>query len=215
MATLPSVLVGDDVEFLRDSHAYIDEDGSRRISVTQALKIAGLYDFSMVPPDIMAHAMVRGKLVHDATAIIDKGESLDAFEIPEECAPRIDAWCLFCKEMRYVPDVDWIEQPMIVELFGHRVGMTPDTVGTIEGILTVVERKATAAKHPAWRLQTAGYATGLRRVGLQIRNRMAVQLLPTGKYRLDPHDDESDFDSFADVYRTAAWMLKHGLATLD
>lgn len=214
-STLPSVLIDQDGDlFQRDSHSYIDEDGSRRISVTQALSIAGLYDFSRVPPDVMAHAQLRGRLVHDATALIDKGESLDDFEIPEECQPRIDAWLSFCKELKYIPDVDWIEVPLIVELFGHRVGMTPDSVGTIEGVLTVVERKAVVSKHPAWRLQTAGYATGLRRVGLQIRQRLAVQLLPTGKYRLDAHENDSDYQAFGDCYRMAAWKIANGLATI-
>lgn len=215
MATAPSVLVGDECLFDRDLHAYVDEDGSRRMSVTQALRIAGVIDFSMVPPDVLAHAQVRGTLVHEACALIDKGESLDDFTIPGECVPYIDAYLLFSKEMRYVPDADWIEQPMIVELYGHRVGMMPDSVGLINGVLTVIERKATASKHPAWSLQTAGYATGLKRVGLPIRQRMAVQLLPTGRYRLDPHEDESDYDSFGDVYRTAAWKLKRNLASLE
>lgn len=215
MASLPSVLVGDECAFDRDLHAYLDDDGSRRMSVTQSLKINGVIDFSMVPFDILEHARNRGSLVHEACAIIDRGESLDEMEIPEECVPYVDAWLLFCSEMKYVPDPDWIEQPMIVELFGHRVGMMPDSVGTINGILTVIERKATASKHPAWGLQTAGYYLGLQRVGLQVRGRMAVQLQKTGKYKLDPHDDLSDLDSFGDIYRSAAWKLKHGLATLD
>jgi hypothetical protein len=216
MATaLQSVLVGDDVQFWRDSHAYIDMDQSRRISVTQALKIAGLIDYSMVPPDVLANACDRGRLVHEGCATIDRGESLDELEIPEVVLPYLDAWMAFLSDMRFVPDPDWVEVPMIVDLFGHRIGMTPDTVGTIGGVLTVIERKATASKHPAWTLQTAGYALGLNASGLQVRQRMAVQLLRTGKYNLDPHEDKSDYDTFGDVYRVAAWKIKNRLATLE
>jgi hypothetical protein len=215
MGSLAPVLVGDEIAFDRDLHAYLDEDGSRRMSVTQALKVAGVIDFSMVPFDILEHARNRGSLVHEACAIIDRGESLDDLDIPDECEPYIDAWLLFCKELRYIPDPDWIEQPMIVELFGARIGMMPDSVGWIDGVLTVIERKACASKHPAWALQTAGYYLGLQRVGLQVRNRLAVQLQKTAKYKLDPHDDPADIDSFGDIYRTAAWKLKHRLASLD
>ena len=185
MASVPSVLIGDDVQFWRDAHAYIDHDGRRVLSVMQSLKLAGLIDFSMVPPDVLEHARNRGSLVHEACAKIDLGEPLDDVEIPEECLPYIDAYFLFCKEMRYVPDQDWIEKPM------------------------------TASTHPAWSLQTGGYTLGLRAAGLQIRQRIAVQLLRTGKYKLHPHEDDSDYQSFGDVYRTAALKLKLGLATLD
>lgn len=216
MATaLQSVLIGDELAFDRDLHAYIDMDQSRRISVTQALKLAGLIDFSMVPPDILANACSRGRLVHDGCAIIDRGESLDDVEIPEPVMPYLEAWMRFLSDMRFVPDPDWVEVPMIVNLFGHRIGMTPDTVGTIGSILTVIERKATASKHPAWKLQTAGYLLGLNASGQQVRQRMAVQLLKTGKYSLDPHEDDSDLDTFGDVYRVAAFKVKHRLASLD
>lgn len=209
-----TVLIGDEVEFFRDGHSYV-ADGRRVMSVTQSLRIAGVVDYSMIPPDVLQHACDRGRLIHEACAIVDNGDSLDDFAVPEDCWPYIDAWLLFCKELRFVADQDWIEQRLIVDLFGHSVGMTPDVIGSIDGILTVIERKATASKHPAWGLQTAGYYLGLQRVGLQVRGRMAVQLQKTGKYKLDPHDDLSDLDSFGDIYRSAAWKLKHGLATLE
>lgn len=216
MATAPNpVLVGDEVAFDRDLHSYLDKDGSRRMSVTQALSIAGLIDYSMVPPDVLAAACTRGRLVHQATALIDRGEDLYEYEVPEVCVPYIEAYLKFQREMRFVPDPDWVERPMIVELFGHRVGMTPDAVGEICGIPTVIERKTSATIHPAWRIQTAGYSLGLRAAGLQIRQRLALQLRSNGTYKLDPHDDESDHDSFGDVYRTAALKLKLRLAELD
>lgn len=215
MSAIPSVLIGDEVDFLRDNHSYIDLSGQRVLSVTQAIKIAGLVDFSMVPPQVLQYACDRGRLVHQGCATIDRGESLDDVEIPEPVMPYLEAWMRFLSDMRFVPDPDWVEVPMIVNLFGHRIGMTPDTVGTIGSILTVIERKATASKHPAWKLQTAGYLLGLNASGQQVRQRMAVQLLKTGKYSLDPHEDDSDFHTFGDVYRVAAFKVKHRLASLD
>jgi hypothetical protein len=214
MATLAPVITGDDVWFERDAHAYIDTDGARLMSVTQAIKIAGLIDYSMVPPDVLAFAAWRGRMIHQATAVIDRGECLDDFDVPAECDPYVAAYRAFCRDMQFVPDPVWIERPMIVQIFGHRVGMTPDAIGTIHGVPTVVERKATSAAHPSWAIQTAGQSMGLRAAGIQIRDRLAVQLLKTGKYRLHPHSDAGDFDTFADTYRLAAWKVKHNLAKL-
>lgn len=211
---IPSVLIGEDVDFFRDGHAYTTPDGRRVLSVTQALSIAGAIDYSKVPPDVLAHACDRGRLVHEATAMIDKGESLDQVELPSEIEPFVNAYLLFSKEMRFVPDMDWVETPLLVELFSHHIGMTPDAIGTMDGVPTLIERKTCASKHPAWSLQTAGYTLGIQRVGLQVRQRMAVQLLPTGRYKLHPHEDDGDYQTFADVYRTAAWKIKHGLATI-
>lgn len=214
MSTLPLVATDEDVIFDRDLHAYLDTDGSRRMSVTQSLVIAGLVDFSMVPAPVLQAAQQRGTLVHHAAAIIDRGDSLEDYAIPAELDGYVEAYLAFLREMRFLPDPDWIERPMIVELFGHRVGMMPDAVGTIEGIPTLIERKTSRSRHAAWRLQTGGYELGLKAAGLQIRQRFALQLFPNKTYKLDPHDDPGDLDTFGDCYRLAAWKLKHRLAEL-
>jgi hypothetical protein len=209
-----ALLIGDEVAFDRDLHAYLDTDRTRRMSVTQALTISGLVDYSMVPEPVMRIAQQRGLMVHQATAVIDRGEDLSDYEIPETLEGYIDGYAAFLREMKFIPDREWIEKPMIVELFGHRVGMTPDAVGTINGIPTLIERKTCSTAHPAWAIQTAGYELGLKAAGLQIRQRFAVRLLKTGYYKLHPYDDRGDFDTFGDCYRLAAWKLKHRLAEL-
>jgi hypothetical protein len=168
----------------------------------------------MVPPPLLIAASRRGLLVHQATAIIDRGDSLEDYDV-QEFEGYVDAYHLFAKEMKYLADPDWVERKMIVELFGQRVGMAPDSVGTIGGIPSLIERKTCSSVYAAWKLQTAGYELGLRAAGLQIRQRFALQLFSTGKYKLHPHEDRGDFDAFGDCYRMAAWKLKHGLARLD
>lgn len=209
-----TVLIDDEVAFDRDLHAYLDGDGVRRMSVTQSLALGGLFDYSMVPTDVLERARTRGVQVHHACALIDRGEPLEDYDIPAPIVPRIEAYHVFLREMKFVPDPDWVERPMIVELFGHRVGMTPDVVGTIAGVPTLIERKTTSTDHPGWRLQTAGYELGLKAAGLQIRQRFALRLLDTGRYKLTPHEDRGDYDSFGDFYRSAAWKLKHRIAVL-
>lgn len=214
MSSVPSVLLDDDVAFDRDLHAYTDTDGARRMSVTQSLAIGGLFDYSMVPAHILERARLRGVQVHQACALIDRGEPLDDYVIPDSIAPRIEAYHVFLREMKFIPDPDWVERPMIVELFGHRVAMTPDVVGMIAGVPTLIERKTNASDHPGWALQTAGYDLGLKAAGLQIRQRFALRLLDTARYRLIPHEERGDYDSFGDFYRSAAWKLKNKLAFL-
>lgn len=213
-SSLPSVLIDEEVAFDRDLHAYRDSDGTRRMSVTQSLVIAGLIDFSMVPAPVLQAAQQRGTLVHQACAIVDRGDSLEDYAVPPELENYVEAYLTFQREMRFLPDPEWIERPMIVELFGHRVGMTPDAVGTIAGVPTLLERKTSRSRHVAWKLQTGGYELGLKAAGLQIRQRFALQLFANRTYKLDPHDDPGDLDSFGDFYRSAAWKLKHRLAEL-
>lgn len=212
---MTDLLLGEDVEFLRDGHCYRDADGTRVMSVTQAIAIEGLIDFSMVPRPVMDAAKARGSQTHHGCAVIDRGDSLDDFEIPEHIMRRLEAYMLFLREMRFIPNPELVERPMIVPMFGARVAMTPDSVGTIDGIPTLIERKTSTSPHVAWRLQTAGYTLGLQAAGYQIRQRIALQLFDTGRYKCIPHEDRGDFDSFGDCFRMAAFKLKHKLVELD
>lgn len=204
-----------DFHFEQDTHSYI-EGGVRRISLTQAISIVGLVDYRFVLPEVLDRAAWRGKMVHDATAEIDRGIDVHAsYEIPEVCQPYVGAWELFCLETGFVPDRKQIEQPRIVTIAGIRVGMTPDVVGMLFGMPTVIERKTCSAHHPAWAIQTAGQDLGLPPPPrYRHHQRAAVQLLPSGKYKLWPYEDENDFEICRDVIRLAAWKLKNRLAKL-
>ena len=211
---IDDALTIEEVAFDRDLHAYY-EGGRRCMSVTQALNISGLVDFRRVPREILEAAQYRGKLVHHAAAIIDRGEDLGEYDVPEVFGGYVEAYANFMQEMKFKPNREWIERSMIVVIFGQIVGMTPDAVGLIDGVPTLVERKTSAAYHPAWTIQTAGYELGLRAAGLQIRQRFSLRLHPDGRYKLDAHDDRGDFDTFGDCFRLASWRLKNRLSTLD
>jgi hypothetical protein len=209
-------IVSGDICFEPDCHAYTDTDGKRCMSTTQAISLAGLIDYSMVPPSTLAHASWRGTLVHQATALHDRGEDLQDYDIPDDVAPYILAYQLFLRETGFVPDLERIERPAIVEIAGLRVGMTPDRIGVLDGAPAVVELKATAARHPSWGVQLASYEMGQPRPArFRQYNRVAVQLLPTARYKLWAYEDPCDFEIFLDAFRIAAWKLKHGLAKLD
>lgn len=205
----------DDFHFEADPHAYY-EGSVRRVSLTQVLSLAGLIDYSHVPPETLARAARRGKMVHQATAQIDRGVDVHAlYEIPEACQPYVAAWELFVRETGFIADSELVEKPRIATIAGMRVGMTPDTAGLLFGVPSIIERKCCRNHHPVWAIQTAGQDLGL---GAPPRYRhfarAAVQLLPTGRYKLWPHEDNSDFDICRDAIRIAAWKLKNRLATL-
>lgn len=209
-------MVSEDVHFERDTHAYYDGD-VRVPSVTQVIKLAGLISYDGVKPDVLENARRRGQHVHTLTADYDRGLDIDAiYEIPEVCRPYIDAYILFRIESRFEPDPEWIERPMVASIGGFRIGMTPDRLGCCFGLPTVLEIKVTAAAHPAWGVQTAGYEAGVPRPPRH-RNyqRLAVQLLPTGKYKLHTFDAHTDFTTFYSAYAVAAFKLKHRLAELE
>ena len=220
MGVFAAPLLGDEVAFDRDLHAYLDQDNVRRMSVTQALTISGLVDYSMVPEPVLRIAQQRGRLVHHAAAVIDRGDALDEFDVPAEIEPYIEGYHAFMREMKFVPDADWIERPMIVELFGQRVGMTPDAVGTIHGVPTLIERKTCASYHPAWAIQTAGYELGLTAAGLQIRQRFAVQLAfettggPPRGVRYNAHASVILYTGESPIANALAWLWIRLIAVL-
>lgn len=206
----------EDVHFERDTHAYYD--GEARVpSVTQVIKIAGLISYDNVKPDVLENARRRGSHVHTLTADYDRGLDIDAlYEIPEVCLPYLDAYIMFRQESGFEPYSDSIERPIIASIGGFRVGMTPDRLGTCFDLPTVLEIKATAAAHPAWGVQTAGYEAGAPRPkGYRNYQRLAVQLLPTGKYKLHTYEDNTDFTTFYSAYAVAAFKLKHRLAEIE
>lgn len=212
------MIVDSEVYFERDAHAYYDGDGTRHMSTTQAIKLAGLIDYSMVAPDVLERARIRGSLVHQSTVVLEEdGEAaLGWYEIPDECLPYIEGYKTFLRETKWESDPAWIEKPIITQVAGQRVGMTADRMGTVFGLPTVLEIKCTSARHPCWGVQLASYAHGLPPPE-RYRNyqRLAVQLLPTGSYKLWPYEDASDFDIFCSALRIAAWKLKNRLVTLD
>jgi len=209
-------IVSGDVCFEPDCHAYTDLDGRRIMSTTQAIKIAGLIDYSMVPAEKLGYASLRGTLVHAATAFHDQGRDVNDYYIPDWVMPYVRAYQRFLMDTGFAPDLERIERPAIVKIAGLSVGMTPDRVGTLHGYPIVLEIKATASAHPSWGIQLASYEMGLPRPPRRREyHRVAVQLKPNGDYKLFEYNDPLDREIFLDAFRVAAWKLKHGLAKLD
>lgn len=204
------------ISFEREDHSYRKPDGTQVISATQVLKLSGAINYDGIPPAILAHAAWRGTLVHEATALYDKGQDVESlYEMPEEILPYYRAWQAFVQEFDFIPDVDEIERPRVVTVSGIEYAMTPDVPGLMRGIPTVIEKKTTVAKHPCWGLQLAAYEAGLKRPkGYRNYQRVAVQLKPDGTFKPHLFEDPSDFSVFASMHATVAWKLNNRLIKL-
>jgi hypothetical protein len=203
-------------EFDQERHEYRAEGGRRVLSVTQVLKYAGVCDYDGIPPAILAHAAWRGTLVHEACAKFDLGIDVEAeFDLPEEIIPYYRAYVRFVQDTGFIADATEVERPRIVQVRGFEYAMTPDAVGTINGIPTLIERKCTAAVHASWQLQTAAYEAGLMRPE-RYRNyqRLAVQLKNDGRYNLVPHENANDFAAFCSFHAGIAWKLNQRIIKL-
>lgn len=211
METLSAPVELDNFSFDWDTHIYRNSEGIARPSVTQCMHAAGLYDFSRVAPEVLERKRRIGHSVHRATAEFDREGWVDETWLMEDEMLYFRAWQAFRKDFH---EIEWvhIEQSMLRTLCGVEIGGTPDRMGWLGGAWLIADIKCTAAKHPAWRIQTASYGAmhlGIPRVDGLLR--MAVQLKPDGTYRIDPHEDSTDVVAAIACLQLEAWKRNAGL----
>jgi hypothetical protein len=169
-------------------HLYYDEAGKWLPSATQLLSLVGYSDYSRVPAATLERKRVIGKEAHDHCASIDLYGDVDPSWISDEARPYVEAYQLFRHQRRFVPDPEWVERPVITEIYGMRVGVTCDVFGKLDGYDAVLERKCVAVAKEAWAVQTALQELArFKGKHLGRAQRFAVQLLDTGKFKLAPH----------------------------
>jgi hypothetical protein len=174
------------IRFNAALHEYLAEDGTRLPSVTEILKRVGIIDtagFSRKAADF-------GKVVHEATAAIDRGERrLEDYAAEDPRRPYLRAWELF-KRLR-VAQVLHIEQ-----IVG---GLEVGCAGTLDRLVllkgggepVVVDLKT--GKERLWhRAQLGGYVVAAGR----LFRRMAVYLHPTGYANGIEFKEEGDLRAF-------------------
>jgi len=172
------------VTFDSDTHTYTDEAGNVLPSVTTILQEEGLIDTTWMKPE---HAQ-RGTDVHEATALIDRGEMV-ATDFPEWMHGYLDAWQLFRVDYGFQPNA--IEQLVYTTVYAGTV----DRVGWMAGDNWLLDIKTGRPSkwHP---LQTAAYATALGGGHLK---RATVHVAKTGKYRLKEHLSDEDYIAWSTI----------------
>lgn len=193
------------VHFGRDVSRY-KVGGYRVPSVTEALAIAGLIDFSGVPERILEAAAERGRLAHHVTALIDRGE--DTGRITNEIQPYVAAYEKFRADTHFYPKL--IEETVVSTKY--LFAGTLDRFGWLNGEPALIDLK-TSSQIARWiGLQLAGYAIALEEQMGEITNlkRFALRLHAEGTYSLHRFRSASDRADFLAAVRIANYQLREG-----
>jgi len=179
------------LRYVSEPHSYWL--GPRRLrSVSEVVTAMGIVDLAAVPPEILANAARRGREIHTALRYYLDGEADWRALVTEETAPYVDAAIAFCTETGVEPLV--VERPMYDP--ARYFAGTPDLIARVRGQVAVVDWKAIRSMHAGYGVSTAGYARLAAANGIPIETRLAVQLLPTGQYRVETFTDRHDDAEF-------------------
>ncbi|WP_418131412.1 hypothetical protein [Variovorax sp. 278MFTsu5.1] len=181
--------------------------GERRLpSVSEVL--APVQDFEGIPEAVLARKIAIGKAAHLACQFLDEGDEIDPASLDSVVAPYVQGWRLFVAENK--PQWTVIEQSMHDEALGY--AGTPDRVGFMHGSEWVIDIKTVATVSAATALQTVAYRK-LIAPRAQSREplikRAAVQLLPTGKYKLHEFKEPTDWAIFQSLLNVKHWSIKN------
>ena len=194
------------------AHIYRDPQGNYVPSLTQILTLTGLSNFFNGNAEVRENAMQRGSDVHACIAMYARYGEIDPTWRTPQLDPYIDAALKFYTEIGFVPDPDFVEQPMIAKLRGYKYGVTADVIGNRQ-YSTVVELKCSDGQfQPAWAIQLSGQAVA--RFGEhrgQAVQRWVVQLKSDGRYKVTQCDDHAgDLAVFQAALMTVHWRLRNG-----
>lgn len=175
-------------------------------SVTQVL--SPLYDFSMVPADVLAAKSRLGTLIHLATELYDEGE-LDESSVAPEIRPYLDAWVRFRDDTGFVPYR--VEARVYHPV--HRYAGTLDRTGYVGDLFELLDIKSCACIDPAAGVQTSAYREAYAKTFPKdpaIVRRRVVQLRPDGTYRAPLMEAKSDWPTFLSLLTVNNYIAQHG-----
>ena len=185
-----------------DPHGHVytlrNEDGTewRRLpSVTEIIKSVGLINFTGIDSEILSRAADFGKAAHQACHLDDLGD-LDEQSLDENLKPYLEAWRAFKGDMVF----DAIEQPLYHQVWGF--AGTPDRIKEN----TIWDLKTGTTVYPSTAIQLAGYSI---LADIPTARRLAVQLLPTGKFKVHEYKDRSDREIFLAALAVYKWGRKN------
>jgi hypothetical protein len=168
-----------DLQFEPMCHRYTV--GGRFVpSVTQVLSAVGLIDLDGIPDDILRRAGERGTRVHQAAALLLRGQ-LDWASVDPEIGGYVLALDKVIRHTGFEPLAESVEKPLYCREFDF-CG-TPDVLAWYsfprrKKVLVVFDWKT--GMMSAVRYQLAAYAHALG-----VRHRAAVKLNHDGTYRME------------------------------
>jgi ATP-dependent exoDNAse (exonuclease V) beta subunit len=172
------------------------------MSVTKALKLAGLIDVSHSSQE----AMDRGTAIHAACEYWDQ-DDLDVTGMPEFIRPYLDGWIKFRKE--FPCQIEAVEKQIDHDTY-HYSGRVDRIVRT-DSRFCILDIKS-GQPAPWHALQSAAYAAAVaKQSGEVVGKRLAVYLNDDGSYKLVEHTDRTDWNVFAAALAVANWKRNHNL----
>ncbi len=180
-----------------EKHEYFLDGAKVLYSVTGVIEEAGLVDSEYFTEE----SRQRGAAVHLATQYLDEGR-LNWLSVDSRIRPYVEGYQAFKEETGFVPTS--IEQKIHDEIWGYagkydKTGEVPTPLQ-----LWLVEIK-TGQYADWWGLQLAAYEAKLSRRHL----RVAVQLMPNGRYKLHRFNDHGDIKVFRSFITANNWKRNH------
>lgn len=161
---------------------------TRLIGISEAIKAAGLNDFSMIDPDVLERAAQRGRAVHAACHYLDD-DDLDWATVSPEIEPYVRAWERFKAETGV--ELLEIETPRCHATLGF--AGTPDRIVRFGPHVGTIDLK-TFKPGEVTGVQLAGYS--YLKFGPQpfvnAPKRWGLWLKDDGKYGLTEYTDRGD-----------------------
>ncbi len=155
------------------------------------------------------YALERGRHVHRACSLLDgwgDGSGLDYDSLHPVLKPYVDAWGSFVAVSR--PRFKAIEAEVIHTGYCYQGRLDR---ATDEEILDL---KCGGDPHPSTGFQLSAYERGyFKGLRARPRRRLAIHLLPTGRYFVEEYKDRADFPLFLGLLNIHQWRIKHGLFT--
>jgi hypothetical protein len=183
-------------KFDPETHSYT-LNGKHLGGFTEIFKSLGFIDTKFYTDE----GRDRGTAVHLLCQRLDEGYEIDESKIDDaKTLGRFQAYKRFLEETGFKPTQ--IEVPVYDKKL--MVACTPDRVGVMAESEVIIDLKG-GAKQKWHGYQTAFQSMCLRNGAYEgIVKRYALYLKDNGKYKLEPHDDDSDFEvaqAAAIIYR--------------
>lgn len=200
-------------EFLEESHTYKTEHGVIVPSVTGVIKETRLASYEQIDQDILENRRALGAYVHKCTHYVDEND-LDRQSVVPQAMSYLKAWERFIREGHL--DTEMIEEHLIEPICGRPLGGTPDRVGKLEGIPSVLDLKISRQRERWHGVQLAGYALILAKGDVEVarlRKRKVVQLREDETYRVWDFEDPADFDAIQWATALVWFKRNNGIVT--
>lgn len=190
-----------------DAHEYYLDD-VRLENNTSILENVGITDFSMVPPETLKQAQLRGRAVHAAVQYLEDGV-LDWNTLH----PKIADYTKQYQKWRTMTDFKpiLVERPMFSKIWGY--GTTIDLLGQFRERWAIVEIKSGVDAVESGKIQTAGQMLTFPEMRWDLPpgcpdnpDRYVLELRPE-KFKLNGPFLQTDYDLA--VFKSAVWINRH------